>query len=348
VDVGPRRRRPGDQLRVPRPQPRGLGSGREWEGVPAASARAAAEHAALRPGARALEVSQDRLHEKQLFERLGIDVAAFAAIDGGPLDGGPVDGGPVDHAAGLAAAIDTVGLPAVLKTRRGGYDGQGQAVVRDVASAEAAYVELGAAPGGLILEGLVPFDREVSVLAARGLDGTTRCWPVVENVHVRGILRVSRAPAPGLDARLQGRAEELAGRILDELGYVGVLAVELFELDGRLLANELAPRVHNTGHWTIEGAATSQFTQHLRAILGMPLGPTTVDRPAVMVNCIGTMPDAGAVGRVAGAHLHDYAKSPRPGRKLGHVTVVADSPAELEHRLAELARAGLDIPGHPS
>ncbi len=169
----------------------------------------------------------------------------------------------------------------------------------------------------LILESLVPFDRELSVLAVRGLDGTVACWPLVENHHEGGILRVSRAPAPGVggngDHSLQARGELLAAQLLDDLDHVGVLAVELFDVGGELLANEIAPRVHNSGHWTIEGATTSQFENHLRAVLGWPLGATAARGPSAMVNCIGVMPARDAVLAIPGAHLHDYGKSPRPG-----------------------------------
>jgi 5-(carboxyamino)imidazole ribonucleotide synthase len=185
----------------------------------------------------------------------------------------------------------------------------------------------------LILESLVPFDRELSVLAVRGVDGAVACWPLVENHHEGGILRVSLAPAPGLDDALQARGEELAARLLADLDHVGVLAVELFDLGGELLANEIAPRVHNSGHWTIEGAVTSQFENHVRAVLGWPLGSTSPRGPSAMVNCIGVMPSRDAVLAIPGAHLHDYGKSPRPGRKLGHVTVVAPDEAQLRARL---------------
>ncbi len=219
--------------------------------MPAASAERLAGRVPVHPPAAALAVAQDRLQEKRLFERLGIAVPAFAAVD---------------DADGLRAALDACGLPAVLKTRREGYDGKGQRVVRTPAEAEDARVALGG--GGLILEALVPFDRELSVLAVRGRDGTTAVWPVVENVHRGGILRVSRAPAADVPAA----AEEAARRVVDALDYVGVLALELFEAGGAVLANELAPRVHNSGHWTIEGAVTSQFENHVRAVLRAAAG----------------------------------------------------------------------------
>ena len=290
----------------------------EWEGVPADAARFLARDLPVRPGARSLEVSQDRLTEKETFRRLGIATPTFAAVD---------------DREGLGPAIDEVrGLPAVLKTRRGGYDGKGQVVLRAASDLDTAWSELGGVP--LILESLVPFDRELSVLAVRGVDGAVACWPLVENEHEGGILRLSRAPAPAADDALQARGEELAARLLDDLDYIGVLAVELFDVGGELLANEIAPRVHNSGHWTIEGALTSQFENHVRAVLGWPLGSTAALGPSAMVNLIGVMPSRGAVLAVPGAHLHDYGKEPRPGRKLGHVTVVASDDAELATRLA--------------
>jgi len=293
----------------------------EWEGVPADAARFLVAHdLPVRPGARSLEVAQDRLTEKETFRRLGIGTPAFS---------------PVDDLPSLRAAVEQVGgLPAVLKTRRGGYDGKGQARLHSIDDLDAAWRELGGGEVGLILESLVPFDRELSVLAVRGVDGTVACWPLVENQHDGGILRVSRVPAAGVDHDLQARGEELATRLLDDLDHVGVLAVELFDVGGELLANEIAPRVHNSGHWTIEGAVTSQFENHVRAVLGWPLGSTAGRGPSAMVNCIGAMPSRDAVLAIPGAHLHDYGKSPRRGRKLGHVTVVADG----EHELA----TGLD------
>jgi 5-(carboxyamino)imidazole ribonucleotide synthase len=292
----------------------------EWEGVPADAARSALGNAPVRPDPRALEVSQDRVLEKTAFQRIGIEVAPFAAID---------------DAIRLVRAIDTIGLPAVAKTRIGGYDGKGQLVLRTHADVDMAWDGLGHVP--LIVEALVPFRRELSVLAVRGLDGDTRTWPLVENVHDGGVLRVSRAPAPELTPQLQASGDEIARALLDELGYVGVLAVEMFEHDSKLLANEFAPRVHNSGHWTIEGAETSQFENHLRAVLGWPLGSTAARGFAGMVNCIGALPDRAAVLAIPGTHFHDYEKAPRPGRKVGHVTVVADTPEERDARIAEIS-----------
>lgn len=309
----------------------------EWEGVPAAAAaRIEAAGVPVRPGVRALAASQDRLEEKRLFRSLGIPTAPFAEVEPGP------GGGAGDAPEALHRAVAAVGFPAVVKTRGGGYDGKGQHVVRDAADVDAAGAELGAS-GPLIVEGWVPFRRELSVLAVRGPDGDVRSWPVVENGHRDGILRVSRAPAPDLDPGSEATAHGYARALLEELDYVGVLAVELFDDRSALRANEMAPRVHNSGHWTIEGAVTGQFENHLRAVLGWPLGGTDPRGVSAMVNCIGSLPDPAAVLAVPGAHLHRYGKEPRPGRKVGHVTVVADDTDDLDERLAGLAAAGLPV-----
>jgi 5-(carboxyamino)imidazole ribonucleotide synthase len=301
----------------------------EWEGVPAAGARfVAARGTPVLPPPLALDVSQDRLREKELCRRLGIGTPAFVAVD---------------DRADLERGVNELGTPAVLKTRRGGYDGKGQTVLDEPHDAERAWSELGGVP--LILEAHVRFDRELSVLAVRGRDGDTACWPLVENHHAGGILRRSLAPAPGVTAFTQRAGEHVAGRLLDELEYVGVLAVELFDVRGDLLVNELAPRVHNSGHWTIEGAVTSQFENHLRAILGWPLGSTTALGVSAMVNCIGALPDPAVVLSVPGAHFHRYGKAPRPGRKVGHVTITAGDADELRARMARVAGLpGVDVP----
>ncbi len=291
----------------------------EWEGVPATTARHLAENVPVLPPPRALETAQDRLFEKQMFVALGIETAAFR---------------PIETRAEMRAAVADLGLPAVVKTRRGGYDGKGQTLIRREADIDDAFGALRGVP--LIVEAFVPFARELSVLAVRGGDGAFACWPLVENQHAGGILRISRAPVPRLDDALQARAAVFIQQLFEHLDYVGVGCVELFELDGTLLANEFAPRVHNSGHWTIEGADTSQFENHLRAILGLPLGSCAPRGVSAMVNCIGAMPDREAVLRIPGAHLHDYAKAPRPGRKLGHVTITAPDEATLEARLAPL------------
>jgi len=295
----------------------------EWEGVPASVVRPlVAAGVAVWPPPDALEASQDRLAEKQLFESLGIPVSAFA---------------PVDDAPSMATAHGAVGPRAVLKTRRGGYDGKGQIVIDESTDLDQA-VGLLVPAGPLILEQFVDFDRELSIIAVRSRSGEIRCWPLVENRHRGGILRTSIAPAPD-SARLQAAAEQAIGAIMERFDYVGVLTLELFQVGDRLLANEMAPRVHNSGHWTIEGAVTSQFENHIRAILGWPLGSTDPIGVSAMVNCIGALPDPATVLDVPGAHLHQYAKTPRPGRKVGHVTVVADDAADLENRLSRLRAA---------
>jgi 5-(carboxyamino)imidazole ribonucleotide synthase len=294
----------------------------EWEGVPAATARRVAAIAPVHPSATALEVAQDRLAEKETCRSLGIATAEFRAVE---------------TREQFARAVSEVGLPAVLKTRRGGYDGKGQAVLRTGEDLDPAWRELHGVP--LILEAFVPFARELSIVAVRARDGETRCWPVVENEHRGGILRVTRAPARDHDEALQRAAHACIAPLLDALDYVGVACVELFDHAGELIANEIAPRVHNSGHWSIEGADTSQFENHLRAILGWPLGATAARGPTAMVNCIGTMPERSAVLSVPGAHLHDYGKQPRPDRKLGHITVVAPDADTLEDRLARVAAA---------
>ncbi len=280
----------------------------------------AARKAPVHPSPRALALSQDRLLQKQMFARLGLDSAPFVRVDA-----------PAD----LAAAAGRLGLPAILKTRRGGYDGRGQWLLRAAEDVASAQRELGARTA--ILEALVPFERELSVLAVRAPDGTRAFYPLVENHHERGCLRLSLAPAARVGDGFQATAEAMAGKLLDELEYVGVLALELFEREGRLLANELAPRVHNSGHWTIEGAETSQFENHLRAIAGLPLGSTRALGTCAMLNLLGSLPPAERVLAVPGAHLHVYGKQPAPGRKLGHVTLRARDEAELTVRLRQLA-----------
>ncbi|MFM8386868.1 MAG: 5-(carboxyamino)imidazole ribonucleotide synthase [Planctomycetia bacterium] len=292
----------------------------EFENVPVPALERVGRSASVFPPARALAEGSDRLREKAHFQRLGIPVAAHAAVD---------------DPASLAAALATVGLPAVLKTRRSGYDGKGQAVVRTEEEARRALATLGT---GLVMERLVPFTRELSALAVRTPQGEVRMWPLVENVHREGILHVSRAPATGLAPGLEEAARGHVTRLVDDLGFVGVMALEMFEEGGRLLANEMAPRVHNSGHWTIEGAETSQFENHLRAGLGLPLGSTAARGHAGMVNLVGTVPPLEALLALEGAHVHLYGKEPRARRKLGHVTVVAATAAERDRRLAAVER----------
>ncbi|MCC4604210.1 5-(carboxyamino)imidazole ribonucleotide synthase [Xanthomonas campestris] len=297
----------------------------DFENVPAAAAQHLAAQVPVFPGPAALAVAQDRLSEKTLFRELGIPVPEFAAID---------------DRTGLDAALAQIGAPCVLKTRRFGYDGKGQFRIKTLADADAAWDALGAqaATVGLILEAFVPFQREVSVVAVRGRDGEFRAWPPTENWHVDGVLSASLAPAR-VDEALQTAAEAHARAIADRLGYVGVFALELFVRDGELLANEIAPRVHNSGHWTIEGGETSQFENHLRAVLGLPLGSTAMRGHACMLNWLGSMPDASAFLAVPGGHWHDYGKQAREGRKVGHATVRADTPQALATALVQAGKA---------
>lgn len=293
----------------------------EFENVPASSAAYLAARLPVLPPPAALEATQDRLAEKRLFRELDIPTAPFHRLDT-----------PDD----LDAALAVAGLPAVLKTRRFGYDGKGQAVVH---SREEAAVALAALGSGLIAEGFVDFARELSILGVGGRDGSRVFYPLTENQHRDGILRASRALGPAVTPELQTRAERLAARVMDRLGYVGVLAIELFQVGDRLLANEMAPRVHNSGHWTLDGASVSQFENHIRAVTGLPLAEPCVRCPAAMVNIIGELPDPAAVAALPFAHLHLYDKAPRPGRKLGHVNITGvgeDQVAEAVQRVSEL------------
>ena len=298
----------------------------DFENVPADAARHLAASVPVLPNPAALAAAQDRLVEKTLFRRLGIPVPAFE---------------DVVSREGLDAAIAAVGVPCILKTRRLGYDGKGQFRIREPGDADAAWQALGAQAQsvGLILEAFVPFERELSVVAVRGRDGEFRTWPLTWNWHVDGVLSASLAPVPGVDPALAEAASAHARRLAEELDYVGVFALELFCRGGELLANEMAPRVHNSGHWTIEGAQTSQFENHLRAVLGLPLGATDAIGHACMLNWIGEMPDPAPVLREAGGHWHDYGKQARPGRKVGHATVRADTAEALGGALERIGRA---------
>jgi 5-(carboxyamino)imidazole ribonucleotide synthase len=286
----------------------------EFENVSAESAEFVANRIPLHPAPAALTAGQDRLHEKQLFQRLGIPVPAHAAIS---------------SLEGLRLAVRQLGLPAVLKTRRMGYDGKGQAVLRSETELEAAWERLGSQP--LILEQFIPFEREVSCLAVRAQDGQMRFYPLVANVHRDGILRTA---IPTLADPLQREGEDYARRVAEHLNYVGVLAFEFFVAGGHLLANEIAPRVHNSGHWSIEGAECSQFENHLRAVAGLPLGGTQLRGVSAMVNLIGDAPPVAALTALPGVHVHLYGKTPKPQRKIGHVTVSADHHDELLALLA--------------
>ena len=291
----------------------------EFENVPVSSITAIAGDVPVYPPAAALENAQDRLVEKNLFKKVGIPVGRFVAVD---------------SADDLRSAAQQIGLPIVLKTRRFGYDGKGQTIVCNLSECTKAFDSLGG--NNLIAEQWIPFDRELSVIGSRSVSGQVSIYPLSENVHAAGILRTSVAPAkaPGVvDA-----AHQYLSSLLLQLDYVGTLALELFEVDGELLANEFAPRVHNSGHWSIEGAVTSQFENHLRAVLDLPLGQTAMRGHAGMLNLIGEMPAAHDLPDHDGIYLHDYGKSPRPGRKLGHITVVAESAAKRDKMLDELAQ----------
>jgi len=271
----------------------------EFENVPAAAARAIGAV----PDARALAPTQDRLEEKELFRRLGIPTPEFRSP----------------------------ALPALAKTRRLGYDGKGQAVLRSATDLEPAWQRLGDQP--LILESFVPFEREVAMLVARGRKGQVAFYPVVETTHRDGILRTAR---PRAKDPLQDQAQAYVRSVVDRLDYVGVLAFEFFVHSGSLLGNEIAPRVHNSGHWTIEGSHCSQFENHLRAIAGLPLGDPSLRAPCAMVNFIGSAPALGTLASLPGVHAHLYGKAAKPQRKIGHATLLAESDGQLGERLAAL------------
>src|SRR6201998_1321363 len=291
----------------------------EFENVPVEAARFLQKLVPVYPSTQALETAQDRRSEKLLFQKLGIPTTEFAAVN---------------SALELDQAVSRIGVPADLKTCRPGSDGKGPWVLRTDKAVELIKKEIPSVP--LMLEKFVNFSRELSILAVRARDGATSFYPLVENHHRDGILRLSLAPAPRLPETLQRAAEEAARQVLESLDYVGVLAIELFECDGRLLANEMAPRAHNCGHWTIEGAVTSQFENHLRAVSGLPLGVTRTLGFSAMLNLIGELPEASELLAVPDAHLHLYGKSPRPGRKVGHITRRAASVEQLEQRLGQL------------
>lgn len=305
----------------------------EFESVPESSAELLTRSCPVFPPPRALAIGQDRLLEKRLFRDLEIPTAVYAEVS---------------SKADLVGALDQVGVPARLKSRRLGYDGHGQVLVRNPGELEPAWVELGRVPA--ILEQVVAFDRELSALSVRAQAGEVVSYPLVENHHEAGILRLTLAPAPGLTAELASPAASISAALLEQLEYVGLLAVELFQVKGRLFANEIAPRVHNSGHWSMDGARCSQFENHLRAGLGWPLGGTASVGYTAMLNILGQDPEPAEVLSLPDAHLHLYGKQPRPGRKLGHVNITGTDPRQVTAQLQVLARAlsvALPIPAQP-
>jgi 5-(carboxyamino)imidazole ribonucleotide synthase len=300
----------------------------DWENISVEALRALKSDTRIAPPLPALAAAQDRVSEKRLFERLEIPTTRWQAVG---------------SRTQLIRAIRDIGLPAVLKTRRLGYDGKGQALLRTQEDAERAWEQYGTAP--LLYEEWIPFDCEVSIIGARSPRGEVAIYPLNGNVHSQGILRLTRAPYG--PPRWQKLAATYLERVLGHFRYTGILTIEFFVRGGKLIANEMAPRVHNSGHWTIEGAVTSQFENHLRAILDLPLGSTRPRGFSAMINLIGTMPARQAVLAAAEVHLHDYGKQPRPGRKLGHCTVVEASARARDQRarrlLAQLA-PGVAIP----
>ncbi|WP_313550556.1 5-(carboxyamino)imidazole ribonucleotide synthase [Pseudomonas sp.] len=288
----------------------------EFESVPAETVAFLSQFVPVFPSAEALRIARDRWFEKTMFKDLGIPTPEFADIQ---------------SQADLDAAAARIGLPAVMKTRTLGYDGKGQKVLRSQADVEGTFAELGSVP--CILEGFVPFTGEVSLIAVRARNGETRFYPLVHNTHESGILRLSIAST---DHPLQALAEDYVGRVLDKLDYVGVLAFEFFEVNGGLKANEIAPRVHNSGHWTIEGSESSQFENHLRAVAGLPLGSTAKVGESAMLNFIGKVPAVEQVLQIDDCHLHHYGKSFKAGRKVGHATLRCSDAATLKARIADV------------
>jgi 5-(carboxyamino)imidazole ribonucleotide synthase len=286
----------------------------DWENISGSALKPLEKITQVRPPRAALELSQDRLAEKALFTRLKIPVGAHCAID---------------HRADLIRATQKIGLPGVLKTRRLGYDGKGQYVLRTPADVDRAWAAIGGAH--LIYEKFQDFSREVSLVGVRSAGGQALFYPLSCNTHAGGILRYSTAPF--INARLERSARLYLKRVMNALDYIGVLTIEFFVVRGSLIANEMAPRVHNSGHWTIEGCVTSQFENHLRAVCGMPLGSTRALGHTAMINFLGLMPDRERLLEIDGLAYHEYGKTPRPGRKLGHCTILKRLPKERDTAL---------------
>ncbi|MDZ7851219.1 MAG: 5-(carboxyamino)imidazole ribonucleotide synthase [Halomonas sp.] len=300
----------------------------EFEHLPVSLVQAIEEVKPVFPSSEAIRICQNRAEEKALFDRLSIPTPAYRLVE---------------HADELEAAARELGCPVVAKSVTEGYDGKGQAVLKDPSEAHEAWCAIN--HPRLVVEAFVDFVREVSIIAVRGRDGEVVFYPMAENQHEDGILRYSIAPMPDLDPRVQQVADGYIRTLLDELDYVGVLTLELFQTrDGALLANEMAPRVHNSGHWSIDGAVTSQFENHLRAIQGLPLGDTSARMPTCMVNVIGREGEMAEILALPDSHLHRYDKSERPGRKLAHVNLLAPTHEALLERVRACAALLPDAP----
>ena len=299
----------------------------EFEHLPLELTQTIEKQKPLYPSSKSIEVCQNRAKEKALFKALGIPTAEYRIAT---------------NAEELAKAASELGCPVVAKSVTEGYDGKGQAVLRDASDAQEAWNSIN--HEAVIVESFINFSRELSIIAARSTTGEVAFYPLAENNHHDGILRYSIAPAPKVSAELQQQAESHIKALINDLDHVGILTLELFETPEGLMANEMAPRVHNSGHWSIEGAASSQFENHLRAIAGLPLGNTTANKPTCMINIISEKGDKEAILKLPYAHLHLYGKEERKGRKLGHVTVQADSYEELVWRVKNVASF---LPGSP-
>ena len=295
----------------------------EFENTPLKPAQVLESTKQLYPSSFALSVAQDRLNEKNLFNQLSIATVPFLAVN---------------HKEDIQKAITTLGLPLVLKTSRGGYDGKGQFVLKTADQMDTAWAELGEATktAPLIAEGFINFEREVSIIAVRGQTGEIRYYPLAQNEHHDGILAKSTVPAPNTE-HLTQQAQHNIKKLLEHLNYVGVITLELFVTPDGLLANEIAPRVHNSGHWSIEGAVCSQFENHIRAVAGLPLGDTSITKPSVMLNVIGKYPVLADVLAIEGVHVHNYDKAEREGRKIAHITVMPSDSSQLEAAVSQVA-----------
>lgn len=291
----------------------------EFENVSVETIEGIEQHTPVYPPSGALRITQDRLSEKTFFNDLGVTTAPFLAIH---------------SLSDLQQAVDLIGLPGILKTRREGYDGKGQALLREKSDVLSAWNKLGGQP--LIYEGFVAFDHECSLIGARGQNGQTVFYPLTRNLHHQGILALSQ-PVP--DHPLQALAQAVMQQVLEGMNYVGVLTIEFFVAGDRLIANEMAPRVHNSGHWSIDAAATSQFENHIRAITGLPLGSTEIRSPCAMINILGHMPNAASLLSLPQVRYHSYDKADRPGRKVGHINVLASSWQDLDEQVRQVSEA---------